>query len=185
MPGAANVGCARAKACHPHGFACGVPPTTIEGAKATTIQSAANRGASRRSWRIATRGLPDSSPDGIRSADLLSPLLIPRLLLPSLIAHDALIRSIAPARVRSRCRSWLRLLAAMLAALILHAFQIVFSGHRDQTLFSQHFPGQQARTSRGFLMPDNSLHSRRVPPRDAASARNPPIAWNPNPRRKF
>jgi len=44
MPGAANLGCAREKACHPHGFACGVPPTAIEGAKATTIQSAANRG---------------------------------------------------------------------------------------------------------------------------------------------
>jgi len=148
MPGAANVGCARAKACHPHGFACGVPPTAIEGAKATTIQSAANRGASRRSWRIATRGLPDSSPDGIRSADLLSPLLVPRLLLPSLIAHDALIRSMPPTRVRSRCGFRLRLrhalLAAMLAALILRTFQIVFSGHRDHTLFSQRFPAEQA-----------------------------------------
>ena len=132
--------------------------------------------------------LPGSSPDRIRSADLLCPLLIPRLLLPSLIAHDALIRSIAPARVRSRCRSWLRLrhalLAAMLAALILHAFQIAFSGHRDQTLFSQHFPGQQARTSRAFLC--RTMRSITVGfHRDAASARKPPIAWNPNPRRKF
>jgi hypothetical protein len=88
--------------------------------------------------------LPHSSPDRIRSADLLSPLLVPRLLLSSLIAHDALIRSLSPPRVRSRCGSWLRLrhtlLAAMLAALILHTFQIVFSGHRDHTLFSQRFP---------------------------------------------
>ncbi len=92
--------------------------------------------------------VPDSSPDRIRSADLLSPLLVSRLLLSSLIAHDALIRSMSPARVRSRCGFWLRLrhalLAAMLAALILHSFQIVFPGHRDHTLFSQRFPDEQA-----------------------------------------
>jgi hypothetical protein len=34
-------------------------------------------------------------------------------------------------------------LAAMLAALILQTFQIVFSGLRNQTLFSQRFPGEQ------------------------------------------
>jgi len=72
----------------------------------------------------------------------------------------------------------------MLAALILHAFQIVFSGHRDQTLFSQNFPGQQARTSRAFSCPDNALQTVGFH-RDAASARKTPIAWNPNPRRKF
>jgi hypothetical protein len=33
-------------------------------------------------------------------------------------------------------RLWHALLAAVLAALILHTFQIVFPGHRDQTLFS-------------------------------------------------
>jgi len=59
-----------------------------------------------------------------------------------------LIGSIATPRLTPSCRPWLRLrhalLAAMLAALILLTFQIVFSGHRDHTLFSQHFPDQQA-----------------------------------------
>jgi hypothetical protein len=79
---------------------------------------------------------------------LLSPLLVLRLLLPSLIAHDALIRSMPPTRVTPSCWLSLRLrhalLAAMLAALILRTFQIVFSGHRNHTLFSQRFPAEQA-----------------------------------------
>jgi hypothetical protein len=83
------------------------------------------------------RGFPDSSSDRIRSAHLLSTFLVLRLLLSPLIAHDALIRSTAPPQIRTRCGSWLRLphalLAAMLAALILRTFQIVFSGHRDHT----------------------------------------------------
>src|SRR5947199_10200797 len=107
--------------------------------------------------KVGCAVLPDSSPVRIRSADLLSPLLIPRLLLPSLIANDALIRSIPPARVRSHCRSWPRLphglLAAMLAALILYAF--VFSGHRDQTPFSR----AASSTFSRFLMPTNAIHS--------------------------
>jgi hypothetical protein len=78
-----------------------------------------------------------SSSDRICSADLLSALFVARLLLSPLVAHDALIGTMAGPRFRS-CRSWLRLwhalLAAMFAALILHTFQIVFSGHRDQTL---------------------------------------------------
>src|ERR1700681_3475515 len=88
--------------------------------------------------------LRDSSPDRIRSADLLGTRLVPRLLLSPLITHDALIRSMAAPRLTLCCRSWLKprhaLLAAILAALILHAFQVVFSGHRDQTLFSRRFP---------------------------------------------
>ncbi len=97
--------------------------------------------------------LPDSSPDRISSAHLLSPLPVPRLLLSPLIEHDPLIGSIVigstlTPRLTPSCRPWLRLrhalLAAMLAALILLTFQIVFSGHRDHTLFSQHFPDQQA-----------------------------------------
>ena len=39
--------------------------------------------------------LLDSSLDRICSADLLSPILVPRLLLSPLIAHDALIGSMA------------------------------------------------------------------------------------------
>jgi hypothetical protein len=88
-----------------------------------------------------------SSSDGIGSVNLLSTRLISRLLLSPLIAHDALVWSMAGARLRlgrGACcrfcrRSWLRLwhalLAAMLSALILHTFKIVFFGHRDRTLF--------------------------------------------------
>jgi hypothetical protein len=88
-----------------------------------------------------------SSSDGIGPVNLLSTRLISRLLLSPLIAHDALVWSMAAARLRlgrGACcrfcrRSWLRLwhalLAAMLSALILHTFKIVFFGHRDRTLF--------------------------------------------------
>jgi len=75
----------------------------------------------------------NSSSDRIRSADLLSARLVARLLLSPLVAHDALIGSVAGSWFRPCCRSGLRLwhalLAAMFAALILHTFQIVFSGH--------------------------------------------------------
>ena len=92
-----------------------------------------------------------SSSDGIGPVNLLSTRLISRLLLSPLIAHDALVWSMAAARLRlglGACcrfcrRSWLRLwlrlwhalLAAMLSTLILHTFKIVFFGHRDRTLF--------------------------------------------------
>src|ERR1700694_1292293 len=66
--------------------------------------------------------LRDSSPDRVRSADLLSTLLLPRLLLSPLIAHNALIRTMAAPRFTLCYRAWVRLrhalLAAMLAALI-------------------------------------------------------------------
>src|SRR5258707_12295341 len=48
--------------------------------------------------------LGNSSPDRIRSADLLSPLLVTRLLLSPFIAHDALIGSIATPRLTACCR---------------------------------------------------------------------------------
>jgi hypothetical protein len=75
--------------------------------------------------------------------NLLSALFVSRLFLPQLVAQDTLIRSMAAPFVRPWLRSWLRswlrfrhaLLAAMFAALILHTFQVVFSGHRDLTLF--------------------------------------------------
>jgi hypothetical protein len=49
--------------------------------------------------------LRNLSPDRIRSADLLSPLLVPRLLPSQLIAHDTLIGSIAAPRLTPSCRS--------------------------------------------------------------------------------
>jgi len=116
-----------------------------EGTNATTTQSLVSRLA-RRS-RQSQRALLSNSPPGrIRSAHLLSPLLVAWLLLSPLIAHDALIGSMAAPRLTPSWRLGLRLrhalLAAMLAALILHTFQIVFLRHR--TLFSQRFPDQQA-----------------------------------------
>jgi hypothetical protein len=92
--------------------------------------------------------LGNSSPDRIRSADLLSPRLVTRLLLSPFIAHDALIGSMATPWLTACYRPWLRLRhalpAAMLAASILHTFQIVFSRHRDHTLFLQRFSVEQA-----------------------------------------
>jgi hypothetical protein len=68
---------------------------------------------------------------------LLSARFVARLLLSPLVAHDALIGSIAGFWFRACWRFgrtlWHALLAAMFAALILHTFQIVFFGHRDQT----------------------------------------------------
>jgi hypothetical protein len=62
--------------------------------------------------------------------DLLGARFVARLLLSPLVAHDALI--LASSRTRLRLRR--ALLAAVLAALILYTFQIVFCGHRDQIL---------------------------------------------------
>jgi hypothetical protein len=80
-----------------------------------------------------------SSPDRIRLVNLLSALFVSRLFLSQFVAHDALIRNTAAPFVRSWLRSWFgfrhAFLAAMFAALILHTFQVVFSGHRDLTLF--------------------------------------------------
>jgi hypothetical protein len=83
---------------------------------------------------------------------MLGALLVARLLL-SLLTHDALI--VAVRRFRSRLGLRLRhaLLAAMFAALILHTFQIVFSGHRDQTLSCRRI---------GFLR-TNAVHDPGVP----------------------
>ena len=66
----------------------------------------------------------------VLSADELGTLLVSRLLLSLLIAHDALIMAARGLGLRR----WHALLAAMFAALILHTFQIIFPGHRDQTL---------------------------------------------------
>jgi hypothetical protein len=66
----------------------------------------------------------------IRAMNLLGTRLVPRLLLPHFVAHDALIGT---AR-RLGLRLWHAFLATMFAALILHTFQIVLSGHRDQIL---------------------------------------------------
>jgi hypothetical protein len=73
-----------------------------------------------------------SLPDCIRPVNLLGALLVSRLLLAQLIAHDTLIGPIG----RPGLRCWHALLAAMFAALILHTFQIVLFGHRDRTLFA-------------------------------------------------
>jgi hypothetical protein len=75
--------------------------------------------------------------------NLLSALFVSRLFLSQFVAHDALIRNTAAPFAKSWFRPWFRswfgfrhaFLAAMFAALILHTFQVVFSGHRDLTLF--------------------------------------------------
>jgi hypothetical protein len=79
--------------------------------------------------------------------DSLGSLLVSRLLLSFLVAHDTLIGAVG----RLGLRRWHALLAAMFAALILHPFQIVFSGHRDQPI-------------RVLPHPVNASASRRVPP---------------------
>jgi hypothetical protein len=70
-------------------------------------------------------------PACIRPVNLLGALLVSRLFLAHLIAHDTLIRTTG----RLGFRPWHALLATMFAASILRAFQIVFFGHRDRTLF--------------------------------------------------
>jgi hypothetical protein len=97
-----------------------------------------------------------SSPDRIRLVDLLSALLVARLLLSLLVAHNALIRTAA----RFWLGLWHALLAAMFAALILHAFQIVFPGHRDRTSFHQ---PDCLEPSAAFLIPVNAIPGSQVP----------------------
>jgi hypothetical protein len=63
--------------------------------------------------------------------DLLRARFVGRLLLSLLVAHDALIGAMWGLGLGL----WHALLAAMFAALILHAFEIVFLGHREQPLF--------------------------------------------------
>jgi hypothetical protein len=110
---------------------------------------------------------PDSSSDRICSADLLSSLFVPRLLPSPLIAHDALIGSIAPPRLTPCCTPWLRLrhalLAAMLATLILHTFQVVFTGHRNTPCFHSVFPTSRPKIFRVCPMSDNAMQSRAFP----------------------
>jgi hypothetical protein len=103
----------------------------------------------------------DSSLDRICSADLLSSLLVPRLLLSPLITHVALIGSIAALRLTSCCTPWLRLrhalLAAMLAALILCTFQIVFSGRSSTPCFHCVFPTSGLKIFRACPTSDNAI----------------------------
>jgi hypothetical protein len=63
--------------------------------------------------------------------DLLRARFVGRLLLSLLVANDALIGAMWGLGLGL----WHALLAAMFAALILHAFEIVFLGHREQPLF--------------------------------------------------
>jgi hypothetical protein len=71
---------------------------------------------------------------------LLRTLLVTRLLLSPLVANDTLILCAG----RWQLRPWHTFLAAMLAALILHAFQIVFPGHSVQPFREKYFtPGQR------------------------------------------
>jgi hypothetical protein len=60
--------------------------------------------------------------------NLLGTRFVSRLFLSFLIAHDALVGTMR----RLGLRLWHALLAAVFAALILYAFQIVLSGHCDQ-----------------------------------------------------
>src|SRR5580704_13653266 len=106
-----------------------------------------------------------SSPDRIRLVDLLSALLVARLLLSLLVAHNALIRTAA----RFWLGLWHALLAAMFAALILHAFQIVFPGHRDRTSFHQ---PDCLEPSAAFLIPVNAIPGSQFLRCDRARAKN-------------
>ena len=94
------------------------------------------------------RGDGTLSADRTCLADLLRTLLVPRLLLPPLIADDTLILCAG----RRQLRFWHTFLPAMLAALILHTLEIIFLWHRDQT-----FPGKR-------FTPVNAVRCRRVPP---------------------
>jgi hypothetical protein len=79
---------------------------------------------------------------------LLRPLFVPRLLLSPFVANNTLILYAGRGQFRLRHT----FLAAMLAALILRTFQIVFLWHRDQTSFREkHFS------------PVNAARCRRVP----------------------
>jgi hypothetical protein len=70
----------------------------------------------------------------------------------------------------------------MLAALISHTFQIVFSGHQDHTLFSQAF---FRRTSLGVSRFSHVGQCDLEPLGSGRPTSNPANTWNPNPRRKF
>jgi hypothetical protein len=63
--------------------------------------------------------------------NLLGTRFVSRLLLSFLIAHDALVGTMRWLGFRLRHA----LLATVFAALILHTFQIVLSGHRGRILF--------------------------------------------------
>src|ERR1700736_4322701 len=77
------------------------------------------------------RSGPETSlPDLIGPVNLLGALLVSRLLLAHLIAHDTLIRTMR----RPGFRCWHALLASMFAALILHTFQIALSGPVNRSL---------------------------------------------------
>ncbi|MES2192953.1 MAG: hypothetical protein V4517_00935 [Pseudomonadota bacterium] len=87
------------------------------------------------------------SADRIRLADLLRALLVPRLLLSPLVANDTLILRAG----WRQFRLWHTLLPTMLAALILHTFQIIFLGHRDITFFrGKHFKRSTQFDATGF-----------------------------------
>lgn len=62
--------------------------------------------------------------------NLLDARLVSRLLLSFFISHDTLVGTVRRPGFGLRHA----LLAAVFAALILHTFQIVLSGHRDQIL---------------------------------------------------
>jgi hypothetical protein len=78
---------------------------------------------------------------------LLRTLLVTRLVLSPLVANDTLILCAG----RWQLRPWHTFLAAMLAALILHAFQIVFPGHSAQPF------------AKSISRPVNAIRCRRVP----------------------
>jgi hypothetical protein len=87
--------------------------------------------------------------------NLLGTRLVPRLLLSFFIAYDALV---GPVR---RLGLGLRhaLLATMFAALILHTFQIVLSGHRDQPYSAT----KRLELLRRLSMTANAIRCSRVP----------------------
>jgi hypothetical protein len=63
--------------------------------------------------------------------NLLGTRFVSRLLLSFLIAHDTLVGTVRRLGLRLRHA----LLTTMFAALILHTFQVVLTGHRHQILF--------------------------------------------------
>jgi ABC-type Co2+ transport system permease subunit len=117
------------------------------GIKAQRLACAANRQLRKAKFQRA------SASDRIRLVDLLGALLIARLLLSLLVAHNALIGTVG----RLGLGPWHALLAAMLAALILYTFQIVFFGHRNRTL-SFRLGGFEV--AAGFLTPVNAIPGR-------------------------
>jgi hypothetical protein len=87
---------------------------------------------------------------------LLGTLLVPRLLLSPLVANDTLIVGAGWWPLRF----WHTFLAAMLAALILYTFQIIFLGHRDWT-----FPAEVTHAGqRGSMQPGSINDARKEKP---------------------